>query len=68
MCVFFLGNGNITTFFFISRYGVSTVILDPVSSQAHNIVAAINVGPTYHARVASPVSIQDAFLRPKEKF
>ena len=32
------------------------MIVDPGSGQAHNIVAAINVGPTYHARIASPVS------------
>ena len=37
-------------------YGVCYVILDPSNGQANNIVAAINVGPTYHARVASPVS------------
>jgi hypothetical protein len=29
--------------------------MEPASSQAHNIVAAINVGPSYHARIASPV-------------
>jgi PAB-dependent poly(A)-specific ribonuclease subunit 2 len=37
-------------------YGVCSVILDPSNGQANNIVASINVGPTYHARVASPVS------------
>ncbi|TRY64214.1 hypothetical protein TCAL_00495 [Tigriopus californicus] len=31
-------------------------ILDPLNSQAHNVVAAINVGPFYHSRVASAVS------------
>lgn len=37
-------------------YGVCWAILDPTSAQPTNIVAAINVGPSYHARVASPVS------------
>eukprot|EP00095_Tigriopus_kingsejongensis_P002899 maker-scaffold336_size202805-snap-gene-0.16 protein:Tk02899 transcript:maker-scaffold336_size202805-snap-gene-0.16-mRNA-1 annotation:"pab-dependent poly -specific ribonuclease subunit pan2" len=31
-------------------------ILDPTTNQAHNVVAAINVGQYYHARIASPVS------------
>ena len=37
-------------------YGVCSVILDPSTSQSNNVCASINVGPTYHARVASPVS------------
>lgn len=37
-------------------YGICWAILDPATGKAVNIVATINVGPTYHARVASPVS------------
>ena len=37
-------------------YGICWAILDPSTGKAINIVATINVGPTYHARIASPVS------------
>ena len=37
-------------------YGICWAILDPATGKAVNIVATINVGPTYHARIASPVS------------
>jgi hypothetical protein len=42
--------------FYIYRFAVCYVIIDPSSGKAHNIVAAINVGPSYHAKIASPVS------------
>ena len=38
------------------RYGICWAVLDPSTGKAINIVATINVGPTYHARIASPVS------------
>ena len=37
-------------------YGICWAILDPATGKAVNIVATVNVGPTYHARIASPVS------------
>merc|ERR1711936_335434 len=37
-------------------YGICWAILDPSTGKAVNIVASINVGPTYHARTASHVS------------
>ena len=37
-------------------YGVCSVILDSATGLANNVCASINVGPTYHARIASPVS------------
>lgn len=36
-------------------YAICWAILDPSTGKAVNIVATVNVGPTYHARVASPV-------------
>ena len=38
-------------------YGICWAILDPATGKAVNIVATVNVGPTYHARIASPVSL-----------
>ena len=38
------------------RYGICWAVLDPSTGKAINIMATINVGPTYHARIASPVS------------
>ena len=37
-------------------YGVCSTINDAPNGQPHNIVAAINVGPFYHSRIASAVS------------
>ena len=39
-------------------YGVCSTINDAPNGQPHNIVAAINVGPFYHSRIASAVSTQ----------
>jgi PAB-dependent poly(A)-specific ribonuclease subunit 2 len=36
-------------------YAITWAILDPATGKAINIVATVNVGPTYHARVGSPV-------------
>jgi len=41
---------------FSFRYGICWAVLDPSTGKAINIVATINVGPTYHAKIASPVS------------
>jgi PAB-dependent poly(A)-specific ribonuclease subunit 2 len=37
-------------------YGICWAILDPATGKAVNIVATVNVGPTYHSKIASPVS------------
>ena len=57
--LFFLLNQEsqiINLCFDIYRFAVCYVIIDPSTGKAHNIVAAINVGPSYHAKIASPVS------------
>jgi hypothetical protein len=58
----FISLGNLIQFQPCFRFAICYVIVDPGSGQAHNIVAAINVGPTYHARMASPVSFLWHFL------
>ncbi len=55
-------------FYSFYRFAVCYVIIDPSSGKAHNIVAAINVGPSYHAKIASPVSnnrVPPKHLKPK---
>jgi hypothetical protein len=38
-------------------YGICWAILDPATGKAVNIVATVNVGPTYHSKIASPVRL-----------
>ena len=38
-------------------YSVCSTVYDAPNGQPHNIVAAINVGPFYHSRIASAVSV-----------